>query len=261
MKKLTFPLLNANEIECRVGMSKEGKGVSLLLYKDARCDMARLDEVVGAFGWSREHSIRQNYINGQPTMVNYCKVSIYDEDTEQWVSKEDVGTESNTENAKGEASDAFKRACVNWGIGRELYTAPFIWVNAEGSENLKYVKFYVSEIGYDDNRSINRLTIVDGNNKVRFTMGGKVSSKKKTETKSDFATCADANAIVAMLDAIGGNATTETMSAAYNRACELINGIGSRNEATPIYNAFARYSGLQQSLVSVIQNKLASIAA
>lgn len=117
---LTFRDLKAEEIEVRVATASE-KGVSLLLYKDARCDMNILDETVGAFNWQRSHS-RDN--------AN-CAVSIWDDQKTQWVSKEDVGTESNTEAVKGLASDSFKRACFNWGIGRELYTAPFIWVGAD----------------------------------------------------------------------------------------------------------------------------------
>ena len=116
---LTFRTLTADEIECRVAMAKEN-GVSLLLYKDARCDQNILDETVGALNWQRCHT-RDN--------AN-CIVSIWDDVKEQWVSKEDTGKESNTEAEKGLASDSFKRACFNWGIGRELYTAPFIWINA-----------------------------------------------------------------------------------------------------------------------------------
>ena len=80
-----------------------------------------LDETVGAMNWKRSHT-RDN--------AN-CIVSIWDSDKKEWVSKEDTGTESNTEAEKGLASDSFKRACVNWGIGRELYTSPFIWVSKD----------------------------------------------------------------------------------------------------------------------------------
>ena len=119
---LVFRPLRADEIECRVGMVREN-GLSLLLYKDARVDQKLLDEhpQIGPLNWQRSHS-REN--------AN-CVVSIWDENKKQWISKEDTGTESNTEKEKGIASDSFKRACVNWGIGRELYTAPFIWVDRE----------------------------------------------------------------------------------------------------------------------------------
>lgn len=121
-----FRDLRANEIEVRVAQATE-KGVSLLLYKDARCDQNILDETVGAFNWMRSHT-RDN--------AN-CIVSIWDAAKNQWISKEDTGTESNTEKEKGLASDSFKRACFNWGIGRELYTAPFIWVNPDGCTKLQ----------------------------------------------------------------------------------------------------------------------------
>lgn len=156
-----FRLLRADEIDCRVSQIKE-KGLSLLLYKDARCDMNILDETVGAMNWQRHHS-RDN--------AN-CIVSIYDKERGIWVEKEDTGTESNTEAQKGLASDSFKRACFNWGIGRELYTAPFIWITdceirANGKDsrgNPKYVcydKFVVTDIRYDNNGNITGLAIAN----------------------------------------------------------------------------------------------------
>lgn len=116
---MEFRDLKADEIDCRIATITE-KGVSLLLYKDSRVDMNILDETVGNLNWTRSHC-REN--------AN-CIVSIWDDEKNQWVSKEDTGTESFTEAEKGLASDSFKRACFNWGIGRELYTAPFIWIKA-----------------------------------------------------------------------------------------------------------------------------------
>lgn len=164
-----FRTLRADEIECRVGRCNKN-GVSLLLYKDARCDMAILDETVGPMNWRREHS-RDN---------RNCTVSIWDEEKEQWISKEDTGTESNTEAEKGLASDSFKRACVNWGIGRELYTAPFIWIpegkcDVEQGRNGNWkckTSFRVTRIGYDERRLINELEIAEvrnGNVVYRFS--------------------------------------------------------------------------------------------
>ena len=161
MTKLTFRDLKADEIDCRVATVSE-KGVTLLLYKDARCDMNILDETVGAFNWQRIHS-RDN--------AN-CTVSIWDEEKKQWVSKEDTGTESNTEAAKGLASDSFKRACFNWGIGRELYTAPFIWIKADAcniseknGKKVTYDKFSVRDITITDKR-ITGLTISNDTKKA-----------------------------------------------------------------------------------------------
>lgn len=121
-----FRDLRADEIEVRVAQANE-YGVSLLLYKDARCDQNILDETVGAMNWQRYHT-REN--------AN-CIVSIWDKEKQMWVAKEDTGTESNTEKEKGLASDSFKRACFNWGIGRELYTAPVIKVKAQDLSALK----------------------------------------------------------------------------------------------------------------------------
>ena len=153
MNEKMFRPLRADEIECRIGQIKDN-GLSLLLYKDARCDQNILDETVGPYNWQRSHS-RDN--------AN-CIVSIWDDNKKQWIGKEDTGTESNTEAEKGLASDSFKRACFNWGLGRELYTAPFIWVGADKCKIEKgrcYDKFGVLEIGYDDNRNINLLTVAN----------------------------------------------------------------------------------------------------
>ena len=119
INNLKFRDLRADEVDVRVATVTDS-GVSLLLYKDARCDMNILDETVGINGWQRDHKELKNNI--------YCGVAIYDEVKGMWVTKWDCGAESYTEKEKGEASDSFKRACFNWGIGRELYTAPFIWI-------------------------------------------------------------------------------------------------------------------------------------
>ena len=175
--------LRAEEIECRVSTVKSS-GVSLLLYKDARCDMNILDETFGPMRWSRSHS-REN--------AN-CTVSIYDDEIGQWVSKEDTGKESFTEKEKGLASDSFKRACFNWGIGRELYTAPFIWIPSDkceikqtgrkdqrGNDELAgYGRVRVTQIVYDDNRNIIALAIKnDSRSQMCYTYDNRPKADKK----------------------------------------------------------------------------------
>ena len=179
--------LRADEIECRVQQVKQN-GCVLLLYKDARCDMRILDEVFGVLGWEREHQV----IDGNL----YCTVRVWDEEHNRWVSKQDVGTESMTEKQKGQASDSFKRACFNLGIGRELYSAPFIWITLNPDEikqggnkfRLNFgVEFHVKEIGYSENREINKLVIVDKKGNIRFYMESENQSKQQnthTENKS-----------------------------------------------------------------------------
>ena len=171
---MKFRALRASEIDCRIqsiGQNKTGVvGTTILLYKDARVDMNILDETVGAMNWQREHSV----VNGNL----YCTISIWDEVKEQWISKSDVGTESNTEKEKGQASDSFKRAGFNWGIGRELYSAPFVYIQLDKSEYIERngkltsnAKFKVKDIAYDENRNIVRLVVVDSKGKVRYTFG------------------------------------------------------------------------------------------
>lgn len=113
-----FRDLKSDEIDVRIAQVKQN-GVSLLLYKDARVDQNILDETVGYMKWERQHKELKGNI--------YCGISIFDDTYNHWVTKWDCGKESFTESEKGEASDSFKRAGFNWGIGRELYTSPFIW--------------------------------------------------------------------------------------------------------------------------------------
>lgn len=167
---IKFRMLDADEIDARVAIVKED-GVSLLLYKDARVDQNILDETVGAERWQRSHQLIGNNL--------YCTVSIYIPEMDAWVEKQDVGTESYTEKEKGQASDSFKRACFNWGIGRELYTAPFIWVKkgnvnirSKDGRNTTNDSFKVKKIGYDEKGNINQLVIYNTKlNRVAYTFG------------------------------------------------------------------------------------------
>lgn len=170
-------LLQQDEIECRVGTINE-KGLSLLLYKDARADMKILDESYGAMNWQRHHEM----IGGNL----YCTVSVWDGEKQQWISKMDVGTESYTEKEKGQASDSFKRACVSLGIGRELYTAPFIWVPASkaniqkrGDKYFTYDKFRIHQIFYNEKREISGLVVLNQDGKTVYTL--KCSRTDKAE--------------------------------------------------------------------------------
>lgn len=161
--ELKFRKLEAHEIDVRVAKISKNS-VMLLLYKDARCDQNILDMAVGPMNWQRHHT-RDN--------AN-CIVSIWDEDKKCWIEKEDTGKESFTEKEKGLASDSFKRACFNWGIGRELYTSPDLFFPI-GSTNTKdgkcYDKFVVTEIEYIDNR-ISSVTILDTNTNKGKTFKG-----------------------------------------------------------------------------------------
>lgn len=172
---MEFRKLKAEEIDCRVAQIDKN-WCTLLLYKDARVDMNILDETVGSMNWQKRY-LRDN--------AN-CVVGIWDDKKEQWVEKEDTGTESFSEAEKGLASDSFKRACFNWGIGRELYTAPSIFIfprkdmgsvrkpeedsNEFFEKNGKYAtktRFYVDYINYEGN-NISDLLIRDHKGNSRF---------------------------------------------------------------------------------------------
>lgn len=172
---VTIRKLRSDEIEVRPQTIKEN-GFSVLLYKNSRADMNVLDECFGPMNWQRKHMVINNNL--------FCSVLIWDDEKKMWIEKQDVGVPSNAEPEKGEASDAFKRACTNIGIGRELYTAPkFMWINAKSGEifangkNFKLgykVKLYVSAIEYDNNKIVG-IQIRDQNDMVRYTFGDPVN--------------------------------------------------------------------------------------
>lgn len=171
--------LKADEIECRVAQVS-ANGCSLLLYKTARVDRAILDELYGN-RWQNDFKV----IDGKM----YGGIGIYDSELKEWLWRWDCGTESNTEQEKGQASDCFKRAGFKWGIGIELYSAPFIWYSCKTQKNDKgkweladkYTKFEVLEIKYSDNGNINHLIIVDNNNNQIFKLGSKSKPKKNND--------------------------------------------------------------------------------
>lgn len=167
--RLFFRPVTADEIDVRVQNINNWK-TTVLLYKDARVDQNILDETVGCYNWQKEYS-RDN---------QNCTVSIWDEQKGQWISKEDTGTESNTEKEKGLASDSFKRACFCWGIGRELYTTPlvqipteFIDIKENNGRKTTYDKFFVQdiEVSVDENTGIKRIT--------KLTIGLEHSGKRE----------------------------------------------------------------------------------
>ena len=181
-------LLSKEDIEVRVAQTLAGNNkvrVNLLLYKNARVDMKIMDELFTPMGWKRTHKLIGDRL--------YCCVEVYNPETKEWICKEDVGVESNTEAEKGQASDSFKRACVNWGIGRELYTAPKITIELNENEYTKdqnsrikvWAYFSVKSIGYDSKtRTITSLEIQDKFGNVRFSMGGSVQQPQSKPSQA-----------------------------------------------------------------------------
>ena len=181
-------LLSKEDIEVRVAQTLAGNNkvrVNLLLYKNARVDMKIMDELFTPMGWKRTHKLIGDRL--------YCCVEVYNPETKEWICKEDVGVESNTEAEKGQASDSFKRACVNWGIGRELYTAPKITIELNENEYTKdqnsrikvWAYFSVKSIGYDSKtRTITSLEIQDKYGNVRFSMNGSVQQSQSEPSQA-----------------------------------------------------------------------------
>lgn len=231
-------LLRPDEIEVRIQSVNKG-GVRLLLFKNARCDMNILDETFGAMNWQRRHT-RDN---------TNCIVSIWDETKKQWIEKEDTGTDSETEAQKGRASDSFKRACFNVGIGRELYTAPDIFVfksdlktyTANGDKYRCYDSFEVTDITYDG-RTIATVTIRNVNTDIVYTFGNKTPThptRKDVEPTNPTQTTVSQTNIDALKNAIEkkgvsislvlGMAGVETLEGItpeeYNKVVKTVRGL------------------------------------
>lgn len=176
-----FRLLKADEIEVKVKQIKQNGSV-FLLYKTARTDMALLDETVGPMSWQSDYRVINDNL--------YAGIGIHSAEL-GWIWKWDCGVESREDGdgneKKGEASDAFKRAGFKWGIGRELYTAPFIWISSDvvptvqmgNNWKLKnaFAKYSVSKIGYNEKREIIMLEIVDDKGRTVYTHGSKTPVK------------------------------------------------------------------------------------
>lgn len=152
---IIFNLLKPQDIEVRIATVKDGRA-KLLLYQNSRTTMDALDATVGIMNWQMDY-----FVCGGQT---YGRLSIYDEEKHQWVSKADTGEESNIAEKKGQSSDILKRCAVRFGFARELYTAPTIVVPIDD----KHTSFRVESISYSDNREIAQLTIVDRSGKVVF---------------------------------------------------------------------------------------------
>lgn len=160
---INFRNLRADEVDVRSAGQKDGNKVALLLYQDARCAMNILDATLGCSAWQKEYY--------EAAGLLFCRIGIYDAETKQWLWKSDTGSKSNIEEEKGLASDAFKRAAVAWGIGRELYTAPRIVVELTDKDmygGKVCQTFHVGQMEVKDG-VITKLTILDKWNKVRFS--------------------------------------------------------------------------------------------
>lgn len=197
---IEFRDLKQDEIDCRVQscgrIKKDGDilWARVLLYKDARVDQNILDETVGNDNWQRSHKeVKGNLYCSVGINVNY-KQSNFDTKGKEpnWVWKEDCGTESNTEKEKGEASDSFKRACVNWGIGRELYTKiPIMIFGLPRKENKNEEKnevdgtFIVEKIKIE-NKEIVALSLIFKSNKTKDAIRCFVWTKEEGVLKSNY---------------------------------------------------------------------------
>jgi hypothetical protein len=180
LKELSKPLSIA-DIDFRVQSINKGKYATILAYKDARVDMCRLDDVCGIDGWKRDYK----EIGG----LLFGGVAIWSDRLKEWIWKWDVGTESTTEKEKGLASDSFKRACFNLGIGRELYDYPLISIKLNDNEcseqngRMKQsyglrLKDWVWFSQFDPNNKLNYLACKDEKGNKRFEWGTYRDDKK-----------------------------------------------------------------------------------
>ena len=194
----SFRFLNPDEVEVRPNKTTD-KTIQLLLYQDARCAMNILDSTLGPMAWQREY-----YEAGG---LLFCKIGIYDSEKNQWIWKGDTGSKSNIEEDKGLASDAFKRAAVAWGIGRELYTTPRIIIDLSEKDffNGKVCQtFHVGEMEVNEG-VITKLTILDKWDKVRFSFTSNKEESTIVETKEPASVASNNEAIKEFCSSMKGN--------------------------------------------------------
>jgi len=169
IKDLMKPL-DDSEIELRIGSASALKGFSILAYKTARADVKRLNDVCGLL-W------KNRYFYDDKELL-CCEISVYDNETKQWISRSDVGTESQTEKEKGSYSDAMKRAGFKFGIGAELYEFPFIWVkwdkwhkNTRGKD-VPTVNLSGWQVKYMTDETYKAMIVYDGYGKIMWSNHG-----------------------------------------------------------------------------------------
>ena len=230
-------LLTKDQIEVKIKQVKSN-GVLMLLYKTARTDMDILDELYGPENWQSDYrEIKGNL---------YAGIAVRDRETGNWVWKWDCGVESRADGdgneKKGEASDAFKRAGFKWGIGRELYTAPFIWVSTDvvpvksddrGHCQLAnpFEKFYVSHIAYNDKNEISKLTISGKGARVVWSNAPTILPEPTPAVIDEINTCAELPQISAILRKYKNTYNNDALSRlATARKQKILSDLESRGE-------------------------------
>lgn len=212
-----FRLLKADEIEVKVKQVKENGSV-FLLYKTARTDMDLLDETVKPHLWQSDYKVvNDNLYAG----IGICCSG-------EWVWKWDCGIESRADGEgnekKGEASDAFKRAGFKWGIGRELYTSPFIWIGSDvlptmpagnGYKLKGFPKLSVKKIDYID-KKISMLELVDDKGRVVYTFNSNTPIKV-APVKEQFGLRSD---VQKMIDTVNSVEGLRNIFALYKDECD-----------------------------------------
>lgn len=177
MKMCEFRKLRANELQVKCTDTKYKGSATLLIYKDARVDQKVLDETVTPMRWQKDYK----EIDGKV----YCGVAIKNPENDEWIWKWDCGTEGNFEAEKSEASDAFKRACFNWGLGRELYDTPKIKVDCPDRyyyNDKLTMSFSVKSIEWNNDTLVD-LVIIDRNGMIVYDYKNGVPTINKAQTK------------------------------------------------------------------------------
>lgn len=122
LEKLSAPM----PFQWRVQSAKE-YGATCVAYIDSRQVTDRLNEVLG-LAWESDFK--------EVSGTVYGGIGVEVEGRMVW--KWDAGSESEVEAEKGQASDAFKRAAVKWGVGRFLYEQPIVKLKTKKHTNGKY---------------------------------------------------------------------------------------------------------------------------
>lgn len=132
------------DLEWRLQITNKEKTRGLAVpYVTNRAIQNRLDDVVGADHWYNKYKPWHRFtvkvrsdrnaseFEEREIISQLCGIAIYFESCKEWITKWDGAEDTDIEQVKGGLSDSMKRAAVQWGIGRILYSMDPVWVNVE----------------------------------------------------------------------------------------------------------------------------------
>lgn len=200
-RKALFPALDAEDIEVKLNPGTQETGFEVVLYKSGTIDAIMLDRVFGPMGWKKSN---ETILRPDNTEKLTCTISVWNDKSGEWISKDGVGTNTDWEAEKGQETDAMKRAGFQWGIGRELkYHMPKLFFPYDGCKScfeygedaqnrplfITRDKFIVEQVIYDDEESVSRriaaisIRNVTNNTRKMFDIREELQKQKDRKMK------------------------------------------------------------------------------